>query len=205
MKILRLTSINVGPVIAQTFKKSKDANNIYFNIKHGSAGKNLWVYSCGLHSVHFKPANEKDSLELSGDNYILRPIKKRVGGSEDDKIVLKDKIGNTLYSISIDNMRHHKKDIILFWEIPNNNYTDVSYTTSGNVSELGKGWIGKERNEKLYSSPAPVLEIQGNCSLEWVAVDIDGFKIKQTIKYDFEKANWDISPIKRITDGDGNN
>lgn len=164
MRILTLTSEGIKPAVATVFK---DKDKSHYNIKHGSRGKDTHVLSYGLDKTFFDPVKlDQSTYELKDDNYILIPIKK-------DGIQVKDRNGNCLYSISIDNVRNHKKDAILILEIPNNNYTEVNFTTTGNVSVLGQGIIGKTRSDKLYSSPAPILEIYGDCVLTWTGKNGD--------------------------------
>lgn len=173
MRIIKLTGINSSPAIATVHRNHK-SDNMYFNIKHGSQGENLWVYSCELNKSHFAPSALADELKLDNDNYVIIPVKKN--GS-----VVKDKKDNTLYMITIDHNQNHKQDMLIFWEIPNVNYTEVTYKITGMANDIGHGWSGKERGEICFKSPAPVIEIYGNATLEWSGLDRDGNNIKQTI------------------------
>jgi len=186
MKILKLDHIGIKNAKAVVFKNKKN-NELYFNIKHGSS--KFWVWSASLDKKYYKPKNDNDVLELSENDYILIPIKGK-------KEVLKDKKNNTLYFISKDYMEIHKNDILLLWEIPNKNYTSVKYKVEGNASVIGTGMAGKERDNVKYTSPAPVVEILGNCKLTWEAVDVNGDKYKQEIEY--KNNNFNISDIKKV-------
>jgi hypothetical protein len=170
--------------VTATVTKRKKSNNLYFNIRHGSMG--LWVYILSLDAVYFKPKQDDQSLELTGDNYILLPIKK-------NGEVAKDNNGNTIYSLTIDEMQNHKKDIILFWEIPNRFYTDINIKLSGMVVKLGEGSTGRIRDGVPYTSPAPVLEIVGDCKLEWTGLDKEGKTVGQVINYIYADENWTIT------------
>lgn len=177
MRILTLTSEGIGNAVATIFK-NKDT--IHFNIKHGSSGRDLHVWSCGMDKKYFNPAKHQSStFELTDDNYVLLPVRKN--GEQ-----LKDKNNNNIYSVSIDNVKNHKKDIILIWEIPNNKYTSVVFTINGDVSLLGEGVIGKTRNGVDYTSPAPVLEIFGVCKLTWSGIDEHNNTVGGVIEYDKE-------------------
>lgn len=189
MRLQKLTSLKILPVVAQVHK-NKTNNSLYYNIKHGTHGEGLWMYSCGLYKPYFTPENEGDKLEMKDDNYIIKPVKK-------DNVILRDKKKNVVYNITIDLSETHKKDIIVFWEIPNKNYLEVSFKVSGLATLLGEGISGKERGEVLYSSPAPVIEVLGDCELYWTGKDIENKNISQTIKYDYAKGEWDIQPIKQ--------
>lgn len=187
MKILKLTGTDIGPATAIVYKNKKTEVS-YFNIKHGSNGENLWTYRFGLSKTYFSPESEDEILALTEDNYVIKPIKK-------DKLELKDGKGNIKYAVTKDHMENHRKDVVLFWEIPNKNYTDVTYEISGKCIELGKGISGKERENISYISPAPVLEIIGDVVLVWRAVDAEDRKIEQTIKYTYNTGEWEIGVI----------
>lgn len=187
MKIMKLTSMTIAAAVA-VVHANKSKNRRYFNIRHGSSGKDLWVYVCGLDVNYFSPKNTSDALTLDADNYILTPVIRR-------KEPVKDIKDNVIYNITIDNMIHHKKDYLVFWEIPNKNYTTVTYTINGKCSEIGKGITGKERNDKIYSSPAPVLEIYGSCSLYWEGIDEAGNKDFQTITYNYDENRWVVDNV----------
>ena len=186
MKIMKLTSKRLSPVTPIIIKKKP--NTLYFNIKHGSRGDKLHSYTFGLDASKFKPTSISDELELKDDNYVLLPIYK----NEEQR---KDRAGHPMYFISTDDMDDHKNDYIILWEIPNKFYTNVEYTTSGNVNVLGEGKIGRSRGGEDYISPSPILEVYGVCSLEWTACK-DGSRYKQSFSYDGEK--WSIEAMTII-------
>lgn len=197
MRILKLTGVDIRPAVAMVYK-NKVSNALYFNIQHGSFGKNFWIYTCGLNKIFFTPKDEQDRITLSDDNYILKPIKR-------NKEKIKDGKENILYNISIDSMENHKKDCIIFWEVPNKNYTNVTYTISGNAAMIAEGITGKERNDTIYSSPAPIIEAYGNCKLEWSGLNNNGERVSQTINFDYVNDKFDIPPITTTTiKGDDN-
>ena len=192
MKILKLTTSETNPATAIVPNRSKD--KMYFEIQHGSKGNALWMWTANLAYQQFSPKNMADTLILRGDDYFVKTLYKEGKPTE-------DKQGNINYLITTDNMHNHKKDILLLWEIPNvNNNADIKYTISGMVSELGKGYTGRERGAVIGKAPAPVLEIIGDCTLSWTS-EKDGVVSTQTINYDYVKENWDIEPIKREPKG----
>lgn len=188
MIIKKLTSLKVSTVEAVAIQ-DKRTENLYFNIKHGSIGKELFMWWCGLAKKHFSPATADEKLALTGDEYILRPV--RVGGE-----LQYNKLNNLNYVLTLDAMEYHKTDVILFWEIPNKNYTDVSYTIDGDHNVIGTGTIGRERSGKLYTSPAPIIELYSSATLTWTGKTSNGEKVSQVITYDMSKGIWDINPIK---------
>lgn len=178
MRIAKLTTSALTPVEAVAVANKHDKEKLYFNVKHGTKGKSdvFWVYSCGVSTECAKPSSLEDICSLDKDNYILKQI--RVKGK-----VLKDRNDNALYNIHSDNNLCHKRDLIVFWEIPNKYYHDVTFDIKGDVKLLGSGKTGYVRDDIQYISPAPVLEIYGNASLTWRAIDLENRIIAQKIEF----------------------
>jgi hypothetical protein len=190
MKIIRLTHLIAMPATAMPFRNPrKNPSPLYFNIKHGSKGKSFWMHTTSINVRVAQPTTETDVLELKGDHYIIRPSYK-------DGLPIKDAYKNTIYNISSDNLETHKNDILCYWEIPNKNYIEVTTEITGEIAELGRGYTGKDRNDRTYKSPAPVLEITGSGRLYWEAIDDKGDKYSQEIfVYTDKPTNFDIKPI----------
>lgn len=196
MKFIKLTAFKQEAVVAKIYYHKKNGK-MYYNVKHGSSKttnntNELWSYSFGLSKNYFPVSEENPELVLKDDDYVITTVK--IDGE-----VIKDKKGNVLYNISKDDNNVHKKDIILLWEIPNKNYTNVSYSAEGLCNVLGEGVSGKERGDIMYCSPAPVIEILGDIKLVWTGYHTnDGIsqKVSQTIIYDYSKNEWDIRPIE---------
>ena len=190
MKILKLNTTEITPVVAIVPNRKKQ-DKLYYEIQHGSRGSTLWMWTANLAYQQFNPSDISDELILKNDNYFLKTLYKEGSATE-------DKQGNVNYLITTDNMHNHKKDILLLWEIPNiNNTGDLKHTLDGQVVELGIGYTGRERGSNIGKTPAPVLEITGDCVLSWTST-VEGTTSTQTIKYNYAKDNWDIQPIKRI-------
>jgi len=167
MKIMKLTTSVLLPVTAEVVtNKSKD-NSLFYNIKHGGRGSGLFTYTIGVDKRLFKPTGTHDKLHLIDNNYIMLPIYENKKHKTDSK-------GNYLYFISTDTMEDHKNDYIILWEIPNKFYSNVTFKTYGDVRVIGEGLLGRSRGIENYTSPAPVLEVFGNCTLEWSATDENG-------------------------------
>jgi len=172
---------------AITYKRSENVR--YFNIVHGNKGAMFGYWLARINKHIAQPVNDNDIYTFTGNNYTLVPYRHSDGVST-------DKLGNTIYSVSSDNGTEHIRDIILFWEIPNRSYVKVDYKISGSVTEIGKGYTGRDRGEHVFKSTAPILEVFGDCTLEWTAVDLDGLTYTQTITYVHESGSWDVQVIK---------
>lgn len=196
MRILRLTGLKIEPMTASAYTKGKDNNIKYFNVKHGSSEPGFHVYSCGVDTELGIPSSNADTYTFTGDTYTLRSYLK-----PDSKKPLKDKIGNQYYLIATDTTESTKKDMIVFWEIPNKNFIKCEYSLDGMVTEIGKGYLGKRRLNIEFKVPAPVLEVIGSCTLKWEAVTMDNVKYSQVINYDEGTEKWDIG-IMRVVKGE---
>lgn len=196
MKIIRLTHLIALPATAIAIKNTrKDPAVLYYNIKHGSKGRNFVMHTTSINAKLAVPNDEDDILELKGDNYVMRPSYKA-------NKVCKDVVGNVIYNINVDTLENHRRDIICYWEIPNKNYIKVNYTISGEIVELGKGESGKDRGDITFKSPSPVLEITGDGKLSWCATDDKGDVYTQDIHVDIDaEFCFDIQPVKKLTQG----
>lgn len=189
MKIVKLTTAEVKSAICQTYSKKKENGKVYrtYSIKHGTSGTDFGYWLLPVTSSIDIPTSDGDSKELNDNKYIL--VKRK----QDNKSV--DRLGNNLYMLAMDYNTLHQKDLIVLWEIPNKNYTSVIYTINGDVEYLGKGYNGKVRGSIIYKSPAPVLEVFGDCTIGWEAVNKEGHTCTQQIAYDYARGQWDIQPI----------
>lgn len=197
MKIVKLTTAEVKNAVAQVFSKKFNNNKVYmtFSIKHGTSGDEFGYWLLPIAHNIARPQNRYESKELDDNKYIL--IKRTQSNANGDESIT-DKLGNFTYTLSTDESTLHQKDVIVLWDIPNKKYTDVSYSTSGDVDLLGTGFNGKVRNNVIYKSPAPVLEVFGDCKMNWRAIDHKGNEYHQAIAYDYSSGKWDISPITKI-------
>ena len=189
MKVLKLTEFKISPAEAMLFtRKNEETGEVkaYYNIEHGSFEPGFKLYKCCLDNKYFKPNEGTSTLVLDKDNYILRPFRR----DESNNIIR--------YMITISNLEYIKRDRLVFWEIPNKNYVKVNYELSGDVSVLGEGSVGKERDDFKYESPAPVLEIVGSCVLRWYAIDNQDREFEQVIEYDAGNDTWSIGVVKEI-------
>lgn len=187
MKITKLTLQGIKTVTSEIIEHK---GNKYHNLKHGTNGKRLWSWSASMDAKKFSDT-DNGPITMDGSDYVLIPI------TRDGKIV-KDGIGNCTYVISKDNVDSHTNDILVLWEIPIKNFNTVSIELSGDVIEVGRGYIGKYRIERRQRIPAPILEITGNCSITWEGVTFKGEKYKQVINY--KESNWDINPPMLVSE-----
>lgn len=191
MKLLRLHNNSTSEVIAKLDIR-KNNKKPYYKVTHGSfePGYHGYILPIEDRVFNLKENNPPEQI-LMGNYYILKPILK-------DKIQSKDINQQPRYKLTKDDLIDHQQDILLFWEIPNNYFTNVKYKISGNCVEIASGKVGKVRNNKRYISPAPILEIMGDCKLVWTAKDIQGKSIKQTVEYDHSKNLFNTSPITEM-------
>lgn len=187
MKILSLQDFKISNATA-IVRKNKDNNKMYFYIPHGTRAKDLFCYNMAMSYRDFIPNSEHDTLELKDDDYIIAPVIR-------DNSTLKDRLGNTIYCISKDSNKVHANDIILFWKIPNKKYTNVELKVEGDVDIIATGYAGKLRGDVLYKSPAPVLEIFGDCYCKWTALDMDGKTVGHELRYSYKDNKWNIENI----------
>lgn len=176
MKILRLTTDGLlEPLTAQPIEKN---DTIYYNIFHGS--KTCWEFRCAVDSRIATPKINKD-LILKEDHFIFRYLK-----DKDDKEIL-DQVGNKYIVISKNSDPSHKLDTLLFWDIEHP-VTNIEFTINGFANEIGRGYNGTE----TIKSPAPVLEIYGDCELSYTG-QINDKNVAITYLYDYNN-----STLKRI-------
>lgn len=189
MQLMRLGKSTLRSVTARVITRGANTRNksvMYFTVTHGSAGE-------GLHQVRFavdkyvgladKP---DDTLQMQHKDYNIFPIRRE--GKH-----IKDRNNNNIYCIYRDSSSEmHANDYLIFWDIPNDFYKSVKYDVSGNVAIISEGYNGKVR-EDSYVSPAPVLEVTGDCKLAWTGVNNNGQVITQIIT--FTEGVWDVGEI----------
>ena len=191
MRLLRLTSLGCKPMEATIYRKKDKDGGIkkYYNIRHGSIESGFKTFLSLLDSRVYPVNEDENPLILDKDTYTIRPYTK----------VTDPNYGNTVYLVSESNTLSTKNDIILFWEIPNSYYTNVSYNIEGNARVIGSGSIGKIRVEGKFESPSPVVEIIGNCKLSWSAYSKNNGvtkHIEQHIEYDYIDMKWNIGIVE---------
>ena len=184
MRIRKLTTNLLLNVKAKTVN-IKPTGATHFNIRHGSASEGLHDYIIYMDRRYFKPEDNVTEKVLNDDDYILKPVYK-------NNIHIQDRKDNYSYTLSRDEVEDHKKDYIILWEIPNKFYSDVKFDVSGNAIILGTGYSGRVRDGKVYSSPAPVLEVYGTTTLEWSGIRDDKL-YKQIIT--FKDDQWNIGQV----------
>ncbi len=184
MRIRKLTTNLLLNVKAKTVN-IKPTGATHFNIRHGSASEGLHDYIIYMDRRYFKPEDNITEKILNDDDYILKPVYK-------NNIHIQDRKDNYSYTLSRDEVEDHKKDYIILWEIPNKFYSDVKFDVSGNAIILGTGYSGRVRDGKVYSSPAPVLEVYGTATLEWSGIRDDKL-YKQIIT--FKDDQWNIGQV----------
>jgi len=187
MRILKLTTDKIEPITARVYK-NKDNNELYYNIKHGTYGPDSWAYSCCLYKPIFTPVNENDKYILDNNNYELKAIIK------DDKI-LKDKHGNVVYNITTNKHNSDNRHNIIFWELPNKEYKDITYEVIGIFSILGSGITNHGTIDNLLLAPALVIEAVGPVKLTWKAKDINDNNLSQTVSYIAKHNKWIVGDI----------
>lgn len=183
MRLVKILNNIVGPVTARAIK-NKD-NKLYFNITFGSIGVNLWEVRMLLDNKYFTPKTLQDTLTLDQDNYVITPFKN--SNSEN----IQDGRGNSIYLLREDESAVHKKDVLLFWEIPNYNDKNVKYTINGIHNVIGEGVTGKERGNDFYTSPAVIVELLSDCTLKW-----ESDTHTQTVNFDYANGKFSIGLIE---------
>lgn len=190
MTLLKLVKDSIRPIIAYA-NHNRAKSELHYAVTHGTAGSNFGYWMCKINTHINKPSKLGDEVELRDNSYILIPLKNSKG-------FIKDKLGNNIYYINKDNNTVHKRDIVVFWEIPNINYVNVTYSLSGSVYEIGVAYNGKDRGDIVFKAPAPIIEVFGDCLLKWEATDVHGNTYSQQIEYRHGDAYWDIQPIKNL-------
>ena len=180
MKFLKLSDHKLDKLVANVYKNDKNGN-LYYIVRHGDLNvKNISAqYTLSIDSKLAKPKEESDIFVLEDETLTIKPI--YVRGS-----LVKNKRNEQLYTITAERSGMPDKDMFVFWYIPANRckHGDVTYTLQGNVNLIAEARYAKDRGEVIFSTPAPVLEIYGNCVLTWSGVDLDGKKHGQSITYD---------------------
>ena len=186
MKIMRLIDSIIDVAVADRYDDPKSKNR-HYNLSHGSKGASTWRWYAGLDPRCFP--NDSNCVVLDNDNYNLKPVYSK-------NKLLKDAKGNICYNIVTDSNPEHKHDILLLWSIPVRNCTDVEFSIDGDVDIVGTGYSGKSRGEKSTVTPAPVLEITGDCVLKWSGTTKQGKSVKQTVSYRYYESHWTIGVLE---------
>lgn len=177
MKLKLLTGNGLLKIVQANRVKGKKQD--YFNIQHGSLDYGLHSYNIHIESKDYDASLLKDEfITLTEDKYVLKPIYV-------NNEVLKDRIGNVKYKLTKDDNYSHKDDLLLFIELPNFNYKEVKFIIiNGNCSYLGMGITGRNRDNVIYKSPAPILETSGDFSIAWTGKDINENIVGLIMNYD---------------------
>lgn len=191
MRLLRLIQNKIEPVeaFASPNKKKQNEKNAKctFCITHGSFGNGLWNIKTYLHTRSFPLGNPGDKIKLEGDDFTFSAIRK-------DNKFIKDQKGNFIYIISKDNSKYDINTIILFWNLPILPNAEVTYSLHGSARLIAEGTFGKFHIDNLIKTPAPIIEITGDCKLEWYIKDYKHNTITtQSITYDSQLDSWDMS------------
>jgi len=188
MKIVRINTNITSPAIAEVYINNK-TDRLYYNLTHGTMGDSLWKWVAMLDASKFRPAGINDTLTLTGNDYNIVPIKK------DKNNYLKDNVGNMVFKITTDTSEEHKNDLLVLWDIPNKKYDNIFFNLYGLVDTIGMGKNGKVRESSTISTPAPILEVQGESEFTWVAKKGDSY-YKQVCTY--KNNEIDLRPITNI-------
>jgi hypothetical protein len=177
-----------------TVFKNKKTDDLFFNLRLGITGEKTWEYILLFDKRKYIPKDANDKLELDGVNYNIKPIKDKL---PDNKFILKkDGKGNVQYVVSEDSSSFHKKDLILIWELPNRNFTNIKYEIKGPHNILAEAVTGKERSENIYTSPIILAELLGDCDLKWEGIQDTGDILEQSINFKYETGQFTINLIK---------
>jgi len=189
MKIIRLGVYETSEVKPNIYINNRGEK--FYNVRHGKRGnpEYCWGWVCSIDSKIATPVSDPD-FKLIGNDYEIEPIFKN-GKPK------KDKLGNIEYVIKKDNSSFNKDDILTLWELPSKKYTDIEYELVGEVTEIGKGTSCMYRQNSIISTPAPVLEITGDCTLSWVG-KYGGKKYKQVISYSSRYREWKFNVIEVV-------
>lgn len=186
MFIQKYCDYKLEPVVAKKYVSSIPGAKPMHTVDIGSSGKDLWKYFMKLGRSVLKGKENLSEITLTGNNYNIKPIKDKEGNT------IKDKKGNIRYRIEEDNGDSFKNDMILFIELPNKNYTDVTYSIDGSASIIAEAYVGKEREEVVYKSPALVLEITGDFILSYQGIDQHGRPVNGKFDYNYNDKKLNI-------------
>ena len=193
MYFKKISLYDLTNVTANVFRNRKNGE-LYYNLRLGTPGEKTWEYNLLFDKRYYSPKDENNRLELTDSNYIVKPIK--VKSSDGRKVCKKDGKDNIFYVVTEDQASFHKKDLILVWELPNRNFTNIQYDIKGPHNILAKASTGKERDDNVYSSPILLIELLGNCTLSWNGEQDTGDVLEQTIDFNYESGQFTIDIIK---------
>ena len=193
MYFKKISCYDLVPCIATVYKNKK-TNGLYYNLRLGTTGEETWEYVLLFDKRYFSPEAPIDRLELNKDNYIIKPVKER--DKEGKLLPKKDLKNNIIYVVGEDESSFHKKDLILIWELPNRNFTNIEYSIKGPHNILAEAKTGKERNNKVFTSPIVLVELLGDCKLSWEGTQDSGDALCQNINFKYETGQISIDTIK---------
>lgn len=185
MKFLELNLTGLHTPVAKVIRWN---NKLYFNYIFGLKRPGFAQYTLAFDAKEFKPKDEEDKLELNGSDYIILPIKR-------NNVSVSDRHGNVVYCAYRDRIKAHMRDIVLFWEIPNYNYTNIEYTISGDAWKMAEASSGVVRPSGITKIFMPVINIYGNTVLTWTALNSENKVVTQEVKYDITTDDWDVGNI----------
>lgn len=192
MRVVKLSDHKIENAVATVFENSKN-KKLYFNIEHGNNAvkKVSSVYRISISTDFLIPEKSTDKVELKEDSFCLTPLK--IKGEN-----LKTRKGHQVYILkqTIGNMSD--TDLLVFWNITNKKFLEgeISYKIEGDVRLIGEGTFAIERGDTIYCTPAPVLEIYGNCVLSWKGIDNSTRKeCGQIITYNYIDDKFDFKII----------
>lgn len=193
MYFKKISLYDVSPVVANVFKNKK-TGGMYYNLRIGTPGEKTWEYNLLFDKRYYSPVEVTDRLTLDNNNYIIKPIKEK--SSQGRFEAKKDKRGNVFYVVTEDQSSFHKKDLILLWELPNRNFTEIKYDVKGSHNIIAEAKAGKERDSEVFTSPILLIELLGDCILHWVGTQDSGAMLEQEIKFTYESGQFIVDSIK---------
>lgn len=188
MRIIELNNLGVRTPVAKVFQ-SLD-NKLYFNYKVGLRYKDCKEYTLSFSNKDYSPTSKDDILILDKDNYNVVPVYK-------NGELAKDRNNNQIYTVREDNTVSHRSNSLVIWELPNNDYVDVTYQLDGSVSKLADASSGVYRNDTMYVTQILILSVYGDCVLTASFKDSEGKSYTKSYTYNYKADKWDIGEIKR--------
>lgn len=178
------------PGIARPYKCAANGK-LYYNIVNGTSETGFNKYVIYLREKDFRDLSNlnKSSILLDRKDYVIKPV--YLGNT-----VAKDESGNVKYNLHLNKFDSVYKTSLVIWEIPNFHYEDVKFEViSGNVEVLGQGTNGINRDGRAYTSPAPILEVEGDVTISWSGKDRRGNMVGEVLTR--VNNEWTSSPIKQ--------
>ena len=180
MRIAILEDHKLTDAIAGVYKSNKTGKR-YFCVKIGDRNtkEHSMIYTMSINSKLALPEKDDDIYLLDKKTYGILPMRR-------NNTLVQNKRGEQLYSIIEEKDIRMESNYILFWKIPAIRCTpgSINYKLNGDIELLGTGQCARDRGDTTFINPIPVLELYGNAELTWEAINIDGKKQGQTIKFD---------------------